>query len=125
MAPLQNPLLSAGEFLVSETERLENVHPFDELFNGPKEQVEKRWAGSAVLDSAGGWHIVCMSSHIVESGGTRRIRLYSGGVFGRSQPRAVDWFKSNAESLFLGALQLPEGTGAKALHKTAGRTTWV
>ena len=89
MAPLQNPLLSAGEFLVSETERLENVHPFDELFNGPKEQVEKRWAGSAVLDSAGGWHIVCMSSHIVESGGTRRIRLYSGGVLGRSQPRSA------------------------------------
>ena len=108
MSSLQNPLLSAGEFLVRETERLENVHPFDELFTGPKEQVEKRWAGSAVKDSAGVWHITRMSAHVVESGGVRRIRLYSGGVFGRSQPRAVDWFKSNAESLFLGALQLPD-----------------
>ena len=55
--------------MVRETERLENVHPFDELFTGPKEQVEKRWAGSAVKDSAGVWHIARMSAHIVESGG--------------------------------------------------------
>ena len=98
---ITNPLLSPGEFLVSETERAEDAHSFDSLFEGSKAQMEKRWAASAVLDNDGTWHVVPASRHIEESSGVMRVRLYAGGVFGRSNLRAADLFRANAKALYM------------------------
>ena len=55
---ITKPLHSAGEFLVRETERVDNTHPLDAIFSGTLEQMEDRWAGTAVRGNDGAWHIV-------------------------------------------------------------------
>ena len=83
MPPRPNPLLTAGEFLVAETERSESFNALEHLFEGSLEAVEQRWAATAVLDNAGAWHIVRSSEHVQGETGSRRVKLYSGGSFGR------------------------------------------
>ena len=53
-------------------------------------------------------------------GSGRRIKLFSGGSFGRGTFYDAAWFKANAVSLYLGALQVPGGRGARALHVVGG-----
>ena len=62
------------QFLVGETERLWNANAFDELFAGSVQQMEQRWAGTAVLDNAGSWHVVRCSGHVQGEGASRRRR---------------------------------------------------
>ena len=44
MAEPFHPLLTADEFLVSETEKREGVTAFERLFNGSLEEMKQRWA---------------------------------------------------------------------------------
>ena len=53
MPEIFNPLLSAGEFLVSETTKRDGVTGLERLFVGTLDEVKQRWAASAVLDNAG------------------------------------------------------------------------
>ena len=81
MPELINPLFAAGQFLVSEAERLANAHAFDELFSGSTLQVEQRCAGTAVLDNAGNWHVVRCSGHVQGERTSRRIQTVRGWLF--------------------------------------------
>ena len=80
-------------------------------------EVKNRWAASAVLDSAGAWHLVLSADHVQGEASSRRVKLFSGGSFGRGFFRDAEWFKANAVRLYLGALRLPDGGGARAIHR--------
>ena len=121
MPPRPNPLLTAGEFLVAETERSESFNALEHLFDGSLEVVKQRWAATAVLDNAGAWHIVRSSEHVQGEAGSRRVKLYSGGSFGRGYFRPASWFQTNAAQLYLGSLEVPDGRGAAALHSVDGQ----
>ena len=120
MPELINPLFAAGQFLVGETERLWNANAFDELFAGSVQQMEQRWAGTAVLDNAGSWHVVRCSGHVQGEGASRRVKLFEGGSFGRGFFRDAAWFKASAVVLYLGALRVPDGDGARAVSAVGG-----
>ena len=49
MPEIFNPLLSAGEFLVSETSKRDGVTGLERLFVGTLDEAKQRWAASAVL----------------------------------------------------------------------------
>ena len=82
MTELQNPLVAAGEFLVREAEGSEQAQALDQLFAGSLSEMEQRWAGTAVLDNVGAWHVVRVSGHVRDEG-VRRVMLHSGGAFSR------------------------------------------
>ena len=117
MPEIFNPLLSAGEFLVSETSKRDGVTGLERLFVGTLDEAKQRWAASAVLDNAGAWHVVRLSDHVQGDGAARRIRLFSGGSLGRGFFRDAKWFQDNAVRIYLGALELPDGRGARAIHR--------
>ena len=122
---LLNPLVAAGGFLAEETEKAASGLAFDRLFEGSTREMADRWAGTAVLDSAGKWHVVQTVDPVQDVAPKRRVKLFSGGSFGRGRFQDADWFKANAVKLYLGALQVPDGVGKRAVHRVDGQSLIV
>ena len=82
--------------MVEETASDARAPAFDQLFAGSMTEVKNRWAASAVQDSAGEWHLVLSADHVQGDASSRRVKLFSGGSFGRGFFRSAEWFKANA-----------------------------
>ena len=112
MSTTTNPLVSIGGFLLRETEYAESTQGFVALFTGQQNQLENRWAGTAVKDKQGEWHIVRSTEHVQRTEDAVRVKIFSGGAIGRGVFKDAAWFKDNAEEIYFGALTLPEGPGS-------------
>ena len=126
MAEPSNPLVSAGQYLIDQVEAFEATHGPDGLFAGTVEECSQRWTGSAVLDKEDKWHIV-PADNAQGAVAARRIKMYSGGAFGRAKFFERAWFEENAAKIFFGALKLPRslGSGLSSEHDVDGTPTIV
>ena len=125
MTATLNPLISAGAYLVTRVEVDSLEHSLDGLFIGTVEEFSNRWAGSAVQDKEDNWHIVPTGDNVQDAGTGRRVKMYSGGAFGRAKFHTRGWFEENAVKIFFGALTLPRGSGSKAAHSVSGEATTI
>ena len=125
MSATLNPLISAGAYLVTRVEVDSLERSLDGLFIGTVEEFSNRWAGSAVQDKEDNWHIVPTGDNVQDAGTGRRVKMYSGGAFGRAKFHTRGWFEENAVKIFFGALTLPRGSGSKAAHSVSGEATTI
>ena len=96
----------------------------DALFTGPVADLSKRWGASAVVDMAGNWYIVRLEGHIQDDQ-PRRVKLFTGGAFGRGQIVDQAWFEANAVRIFFGVMTLARGQGEAAVHSYEGKPATV
>ena len=125
MSATLNPLISAGAYLVTRVEVDSLERSLDGLFVGTVEEFSNRWAGSAVQDKEDNWHIVPTGDNVQDAGTGRRVKMYSGGAFGRAKFHTRGWFEENAVKIFFGALTLPRGSGSKAVHSVGDEATTI
>ena len=76
--------------MAEETERAASGLAFDRLFEGSTREMADRWAGTAVLDRAGKWHVVQAVDPVQDVAPKRRVKLFSGGSFGRGRFQDAD-----------------------------------
>ena len=114
---MANPFFVTGKRLVQlaqEAEAGDDIAAV--LVRGVKEDLEKRWAASAVLLNNGEWCVVPFKEPVAMRGNAQIRFADSGTLGGRVHWRDATWIEANVDKVYLGALKLPDGEGGRAQH---------
>ena len=121
---MANPFFVTGKRLVQLAQEAEAGGDIAAvLLGGAKEELEKRWAASAVRLKNGEWCVVPVKEPVVLRGGAQVRLADSGTLGGRVMLRDAAWLKDNVDKVYLGALKLPDGEGGRCASGASNGTT--
>ena len=120
---ITNPLFSAAKFLKRTAEAHPSSYAFVSLLDTADiaSTLAKAWACSAVLMKNGEWNLVPSHDYAKVVSGSLQIKAFGGGTLtGRGHWHDSGWLEAEVDKVWLGALQLPGGSGAAAAFETPG-----